>query len=333
MNQTLEAKGGQLDADRPSPLPTQYNETRPALACPVHKLALDRHLSCTACGKAFPVFDGIPILINEANSVFRIADFLAQQSAYGGASDYAGTLDTRGGLRQIYRRVMHALTESSPPTREFDVDRSIEHILKTLPNAEILVIGAGDMTVRGNATYTDVAFGRNVTCVADAHDLPFLPGSFDACVAIAVLEHVADPYRCVEEIVRVLRPGGYVYAETPFLSPVHMGAHDFTRFTYLGHRRLFRYFDDVKSGMVGGPGSSAMHVGRHMLTDLTDGRLLRKWLRLFSVLVTLPLRWLDFLGRSSQSAYDSAAGFYFFGRLREKAISDYELLRQYRGGQ
>lgn len=305
----------------------------PVLACPVHKAALDAQFFCASCARAYPAVGGIPVLINEANSVFRIADFQSKESAYGGASNYAGALDKRSGLRQVYRRVMFSLTETSPPTREFDVDRCIDHVLREVPAARVLVIGAGDMTVRGNVTYTDVAFGKHVTCVADAHDLPFLSGTFDAVVAIAVLEHVADPARCVEEIARVLRPGGFVYAETPFMSPVHMGAHDFTRFTYLGHRRLFRRFDDVKSGMVGGPGSSAMHVGRHVLPDLTDSAVLKKWLRLASIFLTLPLRWLDYVAQSTQSAYDSAAGFYFFGRLRAEPISDYDLLKQYRGGQ
>ncbi len=78
--------------------------------------------------------------------------------------------------------------------------------------------------------------------------------SFDGVICQAVLEHVLDPYRCVEEIHRVLRPNGLVYAETPFMQQVHGGTHDFTRFTHLGHRRLFRKFAEVDSGVVCGPG-------------------------------------------------------------------------------
>ena len=102
---------------------------------------------------------------------------------------------------------MNRLSESAPPARDYDVERAVDRILSSNPAAEILVIGSGDTTIRGNATYTDVAFGANAQCIADAHDLPFLAQSFDPCIAVVVLEHVADSYRCVSEIMRVLRPG------------------------------------------------------------------------------------------------------------------------------
>lgn len=300
-------------------------------ACPIHKTALDSRLFCKDCGKEYPSNNGVPILLNESNSVFRTADYTEPANAYGGASSYAGALDKRTGFRQYYRRLMFRLSESAPPRRDYDVGKAIDHVIALIPGAKILVIGAGDTFINGNVTYTDVAFGANVTCIADAHDLPFLAGSFDACIACAVLEHVADPHRCVDEIMRVLRSGGFVYAETPFMQPVHMRAHDFTRFTYLGHRRLFRYFDEIRSGVAGGPGVSAAQLLRYAITALTDRPGLKKWLRLFGLLSTYPLRWLDQFSYGKLGAYDSASGFYFFGTLRREAISDRELLDLYRG--
>lgn len=304
--------------------------TTKLFACPVHKTALVNGLFCRSCAKEYPSVNGIPILINEANSVFLTADYLERQ-AYGGASSYAGSLDNRKGLRQLYRRAMHHLSESTPK-KEFDVRDALVEIKALLPDAEILIIGSGDTSIRGNATYTDVAFGANVQCIADAHDLPFLDKSFDVCVAVAVLEHVVDPYRCVQEIMRILRPGGYVYAETPFMQPVHMGAYDFTRFTYLGHRRLFRFFEEIRSGIAVGPGTSAGQLLRYALASISDRPSVKKWLKLFGLLIAYPFHWLDYLSRSKRSAYDSASGFYFFGTLRQQSISDRELLGFFRGG-
>ena len=51
----------------------------------------------------------------------------------------------------------------------------------------------------------------------------------------------------------VYKDDGLVYADTPFMQQVHMGRYDFTRFTYLGHRRLFRKFEEIDSGAVSGP--------------------------------------------------------------------------------
>lgn len=300
------------------------------LMCPV-----DRHLlkpaegvlHCEACGKSFPVVNGVPVLINDEASVFRVADYTSKD-AYAGASGYAGSVDKTTSLRRAYRNFVHRLAEA--PVLGDDI-RPIDRILAQNPRARILVIGSGEREYVGDVTYTDVAFAPGIRCVCDAHDLPFADASFDAVVADSVLEHVCDPQRCVGEMVRVLKSGGWVWAITPFLQSVHMGAHDFTRFTYLGHRRLFRQFDDVASGMCGGPGYAAMHLIRHISAGITEQPKLRAAIRLLALLVTYPIRYIDrFLSRN-QIAYNSACAFYFLGTKRELPLEDRELLRLFRG--
>lgn len=70
--------------------------------------------------------------------------------------------------------------------------------------------------------------------VGDVHHLPFPNNSEDAIVCIAVLEHVENPIRAMEEIFRCLKPGGYAFIYVPFLyyyhaAPGYYG--DFWRFT------------------------------------------------------------------------------------------------------
>ncbi len=50
---------------------------------------------------------------------------------------------------------------------------------------------------------------------ADAASLPLADGTVDAVVAHYVLEHVRDLERTMDEIARVLRPGGRVFASAP----------------------------------------------------------------------------------------------------------------------
>jgi SAM-dependent methyltransferase len=45
---------------------------------------------------------------------------------------------------------------------------------------------------------------------ADAERLPFADGAFDAAISLYALEHFADPRRALEEMARVVRPGGTV---------------------------------------------------------------------------------------------------------------------------
>ncbi len=48
------------------------------------------------------------------------------------------------------------------------------------------------------------------TQVADVHDLPFRPSSFDSILLFHTLTYAERPQRALEECVRVLRPGGRV---------------------------------------------------------------------------------------------------------------------------
>jgi SAM-dependent methyltransferase len=60
-----------------------------------------------------------------------------------------------------------------------------------------------------SAAATEVARGRGVPVVrADARDLPVEPGFIDVVVAFDVLEYVDDDHLVMQEIARVLRPGG-----------------------------------------------------------------------------------------------------------------------------
>ena len=50
--------------------------------------------------------------------------------------------------------------------------------------------------------------------VASATDLPWADQSLDICCIPELLEHVADWQRCLDELSRVLRPGGVLYLST-----------------------------------------------------------------------------------------------------------------------
>lgn len=58
--------------------------------------------------------------------------------------------------------------------------------------------------------------GRNVDRALDVERLDLADGSFDVVICSHVLEHV-DDRRALAELVRVLRPGGILYAMTPVI--------------------------------------------------------------------------------------------------------------------
>jgi SAM-dependent methyltransferase len=81
--------------------------------------------------------------------------------------------------------------------------------------------------------------------VGDAHHLPFAPGSFDLIISTEMLEHTAEPQRIVDEIRRVLRPGGRLLLTTRFIFPLHDVPGDYFRFTNYGLAHLFRDWSEA----------------------------------------------------------------------------------------
>jgi SAM-dependent methyltransferase len=178
---------------------------------------------------------------------------------------------------------------------------------------------------------SDVSFGPRTSLVCDAHQLPLADASVDAVVVQGVIQALVDPTACVAEIHRVLRPGGYVYAETPFMQQVCVARFDFTRYTHLGHRRLFRDFEEVQSGPVCGPGMALAWSYQYFLLSFFRGPRTRTFVKGFTRLTAFWLKYFDFLLIDRPGGIDAASGVYFLGRRSETPLPDEELIAQYRG--
>ena len=282
---------------------------------------------------SFPIVDGTPILINEENSVFLVSDFQAGRVTTMDLRDESERLDTS--TKRLKRRLNKLILDKSRSITDFSAQTALDEILRSQPCAKILIVGAGDdrFTIedKANIVYTDVALAPDTHVVADSHDIPFVDGVFDAIFAVAVLEHVADPYRCVDEFRRVLKPNGLVYAVTPFMQQVHMGQYDFTRFTAVGHRRLFHWFDEVRSGIANGPGMALSWSIEYLLSSFSERPFTRSMLRIAGRFFSWPFLQLDRVLSRKAGSYDCASAFYFFGKLRESPVTDREIVSEYRG--
>ena len=178
----------------------------------------------------------------------------------------------------------------------------------------------------------DIYFSENITAIADAHYLPFKSESYDLVIIQAVLEHVVNPYRVVEELSRVLIKKGIVYAETPFMQSVHEGPYDFVRFSHSGQRWLFKNFDEISSGAHQGAFSSTLFILSFAISGLIRNKLIGVLIR---ILFTRLCRFLDQLN-SYKSNIDVACGTYFLGiksngNLNQK--QSINIVKFYRGAQ
>jgi SAM-dependent methyltransferase len=274
-----------------------------------------------AAATAFPTVGPWPVLIDFERSVVDPDTTAATASGGRGAERLPAPL----------RRVL------KPPNRV--AAHNVELLLRSLPDPEptLLVVGGATVGNGVEAVYRDprvqvIAFdivGSPVTqFVADAHRVPLPSGSVDAVLVQAVLEHVLDPALVVAEIHRVLKDGGLVYAETPFLQQVHAGAHDFTRFTASGHRYLFRRFEELAAGPVAGPGTQLVWSLDHAVRGLTRSAFAGRATRGL-------LFWLRGLDRlvPPDFAQDDASAVYFLGRRSEREMTAREIVDYYRGAQ
>ena len=326
------ATGARLDETVPIRVDSEL------LRCPTTGQPLncskDGGLLSTDGALAYPLLGGVPVLINERRSTFRIADY----------ESHSGCSPTASDKGRLFTRLDQWVPSLSLNLGSSDNFKLLAELLEAQADdcdrPRVLIVGAGDGGAgaevllddpRIECLETDVALGPRTQVVCDAHDLPFASGVFDAVVCQAVLEHVLDPVRVVDEIHRVLGPRGLVYSEVPFMQQVHGGAYDVTRFTLVGHRRLYRSFDEISSGVQGGPGMALGWSLWYLLRTFARTRRGRGMAFLLARVMFWWLKYLDVRLASRPGAVDSASGTFFLGRRREGAVSDEAILSAYRG--
>ena len=283
----------------------------------------------TACGAQFPLVNGIPILINEANSVFSIADFVRQQNTFFNLRPSRAA--------QVYDRITPQIGRNY---RAADNYRRLVQLLSAAgPAPRVLILG-GSVAGQGmepllatpgiDLVESDVSFGPRTNLICDGHDIPLADGSVDAVVVQAVLEHVVDPHAVAAEIHRVLKPDGLVYAETPFMQQMHGGRYDFERFSFWGHRRLFRQFSEVDSGIACGPGMALAWSYTYFLRSFARSRRSRHVLHFIGSLTSFWLLFFDRFLINRQAAVAAASGYYFLGRKSALTLTDRDLIAGYK---
>jgi SAM-dependent methyltransferase len=119
-------------------------------------------------------------------------------------------------------------------------DPSTDEWIDGDPDQLFLEIGSGlTRDYRHNVVYTDIAALPTVDVMCFGDVLPFDDETFDGIVCLAVLEHVPNPFAVAAEMARVVRPGGRMVIDWPFLQPVHGYPHHYLNATEEGAREVF----------------------------------------------------------------------------------------------
>ena len=193
------------------------------LACPACRqelAATATQLHCENCGAEFPIINGVPVFLPDSAEVLSVPS--------GHTSNAIGA-EFEEILMRGEERVLH--------------------------------LGAGATRIKyPNCIELEYKIFRHTDVVGDAHALPFRDGSFDRVFAFNVFEHLRDPARAAQEILRVLKPGGAVAVHTAFLQPLHEAPRHYYNATEFGVQEWFSDFE-IEQCRVSGNFSPGFMLG------------------------------------------------------------------------
>ncbi|MEN3001829.1 MAG: class I SAM-dependent methyltransferase [Armatimonadota bacterium] len=173
-------------------------------------------------------------------------------------------------LRSWYRKFYVAISGSGAQVKPwhfqyastFYLHRTLRRLLPYY-GGDILDVGCGNKPYQdwfGHIrTYVglDIYPGEKVDVVVQPTERwPFPDSSFDVVICTQVLEHVESLQHTLNEIMRVLRPGGVLIASFPFIYNEHGEPNDFRRFSAYGARQLFSEWDIQLVERQGGIGTT-----------------------------------------------------------------------------
>jgi SAM-dependent methyltransferase len=179
--------------------------------------------------------------------------------------------------------------------------------------ARVVDIGSSTRLIDNRIIRFDIDHGAGVTVIGDGHFMPFATGEIDAVILTGVLEHVLDPVAFVAEAHRVLRRGGHVYVEVPFLQGYHPHPGDYQRYTKTGLQHLMRNFREIDCGVCGGPSSALAWVASEYLAAHTGSQLGYLVAKFIGRWLTFWIKYLDWFSMHRRNALVLASGFYYVG--------------------
>lgn len=200
--------------------------------------------------KKYKFISNLPVLINFKNSLIKKNELFKLKTN----KSLIGNRDEK-----FFKKIKNLISLNELNTKK-NIAIFTQKIKK---NSIILIIGGGSRGSGLEFLYNsnnhkiiafDIYPSTNIQFIADAHNIPLKNSSVDGVIIQAVLEHVLEPKTVVKEIYRVLKKNGLVFSETPFLQESHEEPFDFHRYTDLGHRWLFKDFDEVLRSTNGSQG-------------------------------------------------------------------------------
>ena len=209
---------------------------------------------------------GLPGTRREAKYA-RFAPIL--DAAHGAGGDFR-FLDAAGSFPIAYGASAHALSDYDDESANPGMGQFIEAV-RAHPDKLFLDVGCGRRSrTFDNCLYLEVYPSVSADLVIEpACRYPIADASLDGIGCFAVMEHMTEPWIAAEEFARMLRRGGIVYIDYPFLVPIHGYPSHYYNATREGLARLFdRGFEQVS--LATEPNQTPDHAIQWQLAGLIE---------------------------------------------------------------
>ena len=288
------------------------------IACPNCKLPLlkmdQEEIKCGGCGERYRLLFGIPLLIKRDSPIFEW-----YKPETGSQQATVGRLAPLMKLYWLLRPEARVWTRASQNALQGLLDK-----VHSGSDSNIVLIGAGFEKVyqRILKPYRDIiriglATRGEVDLFSDICEIPLRADTIDLIFSSSVLEHVYNPEEAVKEMFRVIKPGGYVYAEIPFMRAYHMIPVDYQRYTISGIEELFKRhgFKLIRKGVCSGPFNALALFFMDFISGLFSfNRYIKAIVTLVLSIVLHPIKYLDRFVENSTWAEINACNFYYIGQ-------------------
>jgi SAM-dependent methyltransferase len=200
------------------------------------------------------------------------------------------------------------------------VKKKLKSLLSVLDQPETtgLNIGAGSIKLHPKIMNLDIIPGDQIDIVGYAENIPCGDDSFDLIITQECLEHVKDPFKAMNEIYRVLKKGGKLYVQLPFIIGYHPGPADFWRFTVEGIEELVvrNKLRLVEKGIVVGGGTGYYRISVEFFAGLLSIPFnpLYKPFKVLFAFILYPLKITDLLFRYSRQKDRIPGGYYLIAQ-------------------
>lgn len=146
------------------------------------------------------------------------------------------------------------LSEATVRSKEWNyihyyfLNRDISESIQKYAKGDLLDLGCGNKpyeTLYRPLTTSQIGCDivqsdkNKVDVICSVIDLPFPDEKFDTVFCTQVLEHVFEHDKIMNEIIRVLKPGGTLILTVPFAWELHEEPYDFFRYSKYALKQLF----------------------------------------------------------------------------------------------